>query len=580
MRAKRAKPYRRRRQRSFGLPLLTRDLARQASQARHYVFRTAFATVLLTLGYFYLSGLVAEQNGLAGLGSGPRLFNTLVALEIVAILVFVPALTCGAIAGEKERNTLAILLTTRLGPMTIVLEKLLSRLVVILSLLLLSLPLLAFAYAMGGLSLDYMLRGVLWVAGISVLVATLALMCSAWCGSPGAAFFMTYAIGIGLCTGLFLLLRRYWEIYWIGGLLPGPRIWLMTVVLPSVVFFAATVLCLVRRASVTPQNVILAFFRRLDVFFNHLNVLTGNIVLTRERIALPGDAPIAWRETAKKSLGTVRYLVRVFVAIELPTLFLLLLGARARRTFWSGGSVGNLLWLVDCSIGAVLIAVMCAGIVSRERMRQTLPTLLATPMAGERIILELFAGVRRVIFVLWIPFATIAVFDYWFRLFPTIWGSSTWLVCAVLQLTIYPFLIAWVSFYLGAKIRSPIWAIVASLAVVAGTVVLRTVLVSIAFAATHSYRLQDEPLWLIVSPVTVILINEFGEARLGRVSANFLMYGSLLFVIRRYCLRHADELLGRAALRTVTSGMEAARPLRDERAIAPALESPAIELPR
>jgi hypothetical protein len=74
---------------------------------------------------------------------------------------------------------------------------------------------------------------------------------------------------------------------------------------------------------------------------------------------------------------------------------------------------------------------------------------------------------------------------------------------------------------------------------------------------------------LIVSPVTVILINEFKEAGLGLTCVNFLIYGSLLFWIRRYCLRHADELLGRAVFQRATPMLEPARPILDERAVAP-----------
>src|SRR3984957_5730394 len=278
MRASQVRPYRRRRQLSFGLPLFARGLTRQPKQARHYAFRTVLASVILTLGYLYLTGLLAERSALgqlAGLGSGPRLFNTVAGLELAAILIFVPALTCGAIAGEKERNTLAILLTTRLGPLTIVLEKLLSRLVVIFSLLFLSMPLLAFAYAMGGLSLEYMVRGAMWLTALSVLMATLSLMCSAWCGSASAAFFMTYAVGIGLSIGFSGL--WHWEMYLMWGVLPSSRTWVLVLMLLSLVFVVATVLCLVRRASVTPQNFVLLFFRLLDVFFTRLNVLTGNI---------------------------------------------------------------------------------------------------------------------------------------------------------------------------------------------------------------------------------------------------------------------------------------------------------------
>ncbi len=321
----------RRRRVSLGLPLLMRELSDQSGRARHYLLRTVFATVLLLLGFLYLSDLLARGGNLGGfasLGNGPALFNRIIGLEAFGILIFLPAMTCGAIAGEKERNTLAVLLTTRLGPATIVLEKLLSRLVLIVSLLLLSLPLLSFAYALGGLSLDYMVQAVSWLLGISLVVATMSLMCSAWCGSTVSAFFMTYAVGLALYVGGFgYFLPYYIGVYWMGGVLPNTKILLVSVLLPSAIFFLITVRCLVRRASVTPRNFVLSFFRGLDILFVRMNVIVGNIVLTRETATLPDARPIAWRETAKKSLGTVRYLVRVLVAIELPTVFLLVLSA-------------------------------------------------------------------------------------------------------------------------------------------------------------------------------------------------------------------------------------------------------------
>ncbi len=51
-----------------------------------------------------------------------------------------------------------------------------------------------------------------------------------------------------------------------------------------------------------------------------MNVLTGGIVLIRDRDLLPKRHPVRWRETQKKSLGTFRYLFRVFVAVEAPVL--------------------------------------------------------------------------------------------------------------------------------------------------------------------------------------------------------------------------------------------------------------------
>jgi hypothetical protein len=196
--------------------------------------------------------------------------------------------------------------------------------------------------------------------------------------------------------------------------------------------------------------------------------------------------------------------------------------------------------LVDWVIAAALISVMCATLVSRERTRQTLPVLLATPIPGDRIVKELFAGVRRLIFVLWIPFVTIAAFDYWYHLFPTIWITSEWLVCAILQLTIYPFLVAWLTFYLGVKIHSPLWATIAALLSVAGAVLLPLI------AWPNWYANHAPPYFLLLSPAAIIIANETGKASFGLTIANFAVYGSLLYFIRRLCLRQADRLLGRS----------------------------------
>ena len=188
----------------LSLPLLGREMAEQASHARHYVLRCSCAIVMFGFCFFALRDWVVadEAAGMMSLGRGVLLVHSVIRMQALMILVFLPAITCGAIAGEKERNTLAILLTTRLGPLTIVLEKLASRLVVVFMLLLLSLPLLAVAYSLGGISLPDLLTSVLYLAELSLFVASLSLMCSAWCGSTVSAFFMSYFMAGVLVLGM------------------------------------------------------------------------------------------------------------------------------------------------------------------------------------------------------------------------------------------------------------------------------------------------------------------------------------------------------------------------------------------
>jgi ABC-type transport system involved in multi-copper enzyme maturation permease subunit len=566
---------------SLGLPLLMRELTEQSSRGRHYVLRTLFATVLLLLGYLFLSDLLASggnQGGMWSLGNGPELFDLVVELEALGILIFLPAMTCGAIAGEKERNTLSVLLTTRLGPATIVLEKLLSRLFLIFTLLLLSLPLLAVAYSLGGLSLDYMIECVVWLLATSLLVASLSLMCSAWCGSTVSAFFMTYALAFVLYLGglSFVAVPKVAKAgFGMGTGIPLPTHWALFwgVLVPSAIFFVVTVRCLVRRAAVTPRNFVLSFFRWLDELYNRMNVVTGNIVLTPATSSLPETAPIAWRETAKKSLGTVRYLVRVFVAIELPTAILLIIAAESRFTMGRSAGIGSALWIADWGVAAALISVMCAGIVSGERTRQTLPVLLATPIPGDEIIKQLFAGVRRLIMVLWLPFATIALFDAWYHVgqrFMTQLATTEWLVCSVLELAIYPFLIAWITFYVGAKVRSPLWAIVAALSTVSGVVVVPYLIVWILAVCDLNPGPELGKYVSLASPGMIIVENEFSQATLTMSAVNFLFFGGVLIVVRRLCLRRADRLLGRAEPQLANPQQQSVAPVRDETQMAPA----------
>jgi len=532
----------------IGLPLLGRELAEQASHARHYVVRCLCAIVMYGLSLAALQNLlVADQTaGITTLGRGFVLVDRVIRTQAFIIVLFLPAITCGAIAGEKERNTLPVLLTTRLSPLVIVLEKLASRLVVVFMLLFLSLPLLAVAYSMGGIGLEDLLLRVRDLAELSLFVASLSLMCSAWCGSTVSAFFMSYFVAGALILG-GAVLSGYAVIWHLGQ--PGPGLVQVLALLFPVFFLTVATRCLISRAYVTPRNFILAFFRGLDTLYTRMNVVVGNVVLVREKALLPGDRPIAWRETGKKSLGTVRYLVRVLVAIELPTVFLLVIASEGPTVDLNRGlGVGTGLWFVVWGIAATLVAVSGASIVSGERTRQTLPVLLATPMPGDEIVFELFAGVRRLIVVLWIPLATIAIYQYWFHLNSYRPGAATILerlVCALMEMTVYPFLIGWGAFYFGTRVRSSLWAVLGSIGALltvillpyAAGLILPWLNVNPAFVRALAY----------VSPATIVVLNETEGATFLYTSVNFAVFGTLALILRGRCFRSADRLLGRSA---------------------------------
>jgi hypothetical protein len=140
----------------------------------------------------------------------------------------------------------------------------------------------------------------------------------------------------------------------------------------TLVFLLLARFWLIRRAFATPSRLIMRLFAGLDKFFYQANQnrYTKGIVLVNDFQTLPDGEPIAWRETSKKALGTVRYLVRVLLVMQFPTLLICLSAAMYGSSNSAAGSTHNVsIMLVNfiCWVAAVLlISVKSATLVSGE----------------------------------------------------------------------------------------------------------------------------------------------------------------------------------------------------------------------
>ena len=499
-------------------PLLTRELTEQSARRRTYVLRVIYAVVLygFTLWVFWSELGGWSSQSFAFLGRGRQFFEGLAWLQFCGLYLFLPAMTSGVLTIEKERDTLSLLLLTRLGPWSILIGKLFSRLVPMASFVMLSLPLVAVAYSLGGVN-ERDILSLAWTLSVTALqVGSLALACSAWCRTTAAAFIATYLIGAALFLGPVLVtlggtydplglvefVREFCEMYGVTGnnpihreeatmLLFGPWANLHPTALtlpfdvivfrtvPMLIFAGACLtfarVVLWRRAFVQPSNFLLKVFRSLDKLFHRMNQnrLTRGIVLTREHVALPVFDPIRWRETKKRSLGTTRYLVRMLLVLEVPVLFGMLFGLQMSDYGNNSYQIAApnvaawMLWVV----ATLVIAIQSTGLIGAERSRQTLDVLLTTPMTSETIVREKFAGVWRLIRMLWIPFLTVYLFQAWWAS----WVGSEpvshlvyGLVRGGLAMAIYPPLVAWLGFHLGMRCRSQTQAALVTISLIVG----------------------------------------------------------------------------------------------------------------
>ncbi|MBI4499045.1 MAG: ABC transporter permease subunit [Chloroflexi bacterium] len=190
---------------------LTAVLAKEL-RSRMWGWRSA-ATITVYLGLLGLLGLgfvwQMQQMSVYGGGYqvatlGLQVFGLLAVFQLLLVIFIVPGLTAGAIAGERERQTLDLLLVTPLSAFSIVLGKLLSSLAYVLVLLLASLPVFSLAFLFGGVSPTMVAKAFLISFSTAVLIGALGLLVStlirrvqmATVATYGLAFFLTFGLGI------------------------------------------------------------------------------------------------------------------------------------------------------------------------------------------------------------------------------------------------------------------------------------------------------------------------------------------------------------------------------------------------
>jgi ABC-type transport system involved in multi-copper enzyme maturation permease subunit len=614
---------------NYGLPLLAKELTEQAARKRTYVIRVAYAIILFLMAslFFYQILQFAVSSPLAVLGHGKDMFATLVSLQFAGIYFFMPAMTCGLITQEKERASLQLLFLTRLGPWTILFEKLLGRLVPMAGFVLLSLPLLGFAYTLGGVSRDMLWKGGWMLFLAAIQMGTLALACSAFFRTTVGAFIASYVIAFLMFFGPYFCLMIVYLVGWSLNLdfesvlrEWAPNIWpgaFLLVMFPfftppyffgetmfpggmgfwievghSVVIVSVSGACLVLarrflvdRAFLSPQNPILSLFRAFD----RRRVRREHPLSARQMPAgpavapvatsdelLPGEEPIAWRETTKRILGHGRYTWRVVVIAEVALIMfcglIVVANESASGMEIASGLLAGTMRLLMWVLAVLVVSVKSASLVASERTQQTLDVLCTSPLTGREILLQKFRGVRRLILALWLPFLTISLFVPWwavqsahrYQYMNNEFSPVLYLACSLLSVGTYFPLVAWLSFLIGLRVRTQIRAIIGSMAAIAGWCMapLVFIVLPLAILSETTRQLFGATDWKVaiqlaslLSPATMVALNE-ADGLLEypgpwlSVLINFAVYGAALVAFRAICLKNADRWLGRAEGKT------------------------------
>ncbi|HQU45057.1 MAG: hypothetical protein B7Z73_06120 [Planctomycetia bacterium 21-64-5] len=161
-------------------PVFTREAVTAPRRARLYIARAAYGSallVLVTTAWQVLAG-TQEVRNLGDLARfGATVFAILAPLQLAVTMFFAALSAASAVAAEKDRQTLTLLLLTQLSNVELVLGKLAAAMLNVVTLIVTALPLFMLLTLLGGVSFEQIGR---------VFAVTLASAVAA--GSLGSTF--------------------------------------------------------------------------------------------------------------------------------------------------------------------------------------------------------------------------------------------------------------------------------------------------------------------------------------------------------------------------------------------------------
>lgn len=212
-------------------PILRWELITIPRRRRYYFIRVLYASLLLFVLWTVYS-VTQIGSGTPTIASMAQFsegfFYAFIYVQLGAVLLLTPAFVASGISVEKERRTLEFLFATDLSNREIVFGKLFARSLNLFTILMVGVPILAFAGLLGGI--DYTRLG--WAtaasAAIMMFIASLALTISVHSRTTRQALTNTYVMvlfllflpaGVMLTIGaagqiLFAADRELWEQFW------------------------------------------------------------------------------------------------------------------------------------------------------------------------------------------------------------------------------------------------------------------------------------------------------------------------------------------------------------------------------
>lgn len=187
-------------------PLIVKDGLSRMRSWRAPAVIALYLGVLGLLAFLILAPqLTPSRRGLSLAQIGSSVFTTLALIQLALVCLFAPGVAAGAISGERERQTLDVLMVSSVTPLRLVWGKLVASVAFILLLIVASLPLFATVFLFGGIDLEQFLVAQLLTVTTALAFGAASIFWSALCRRTLISTVAAYGFAFAMTFGTFVL---------------------------------------------------------------------------------------------------------------------------------------------------------------------------------------------------------------------------------------------------------------------------------------------------------------------------------------------------------------------------------------
>ncbi len=188
-------------------PVCSRELKVSSRSIRLPLIILLFNGILSLVTLLNMYSVIAQVRTTAVIqySSFMDMYKFVTTIEIILLLFIVPAVTAASISGERERQTLDLMLTTQMTAAQVVIGKLMSALSTLLLLIVSSFPAVAMVFVYGGITWPDVFSLLLCYLAAAFFAGTLGICFSAVFKRSTISTVVTYGALIAVVAGTYFI---------------------------------------------------------------------------------------------------------------------------------------------------------------------------------------------------------------------------------------------------------------------------------------------------------------------------------------------------------------------------------------